>query len=57
MSLDTWSAWPLTMALYTLFGVMTTMVNKFAVVVTIVMVFCSGRVATSRTSVANEVSA
>src|SRR6478752_2789039 len=46
MAAGTWSAWPLTMALYTLLGVVTTMVNKFAVAVAIVIAFCSGRLAT-----------
>src|SRR6476659_979604 len=46
MAAGTWSTWPLTMALYTLLGVVTTMVNKFAVAVAIVIAFCSGRLAT-----------
>ena len=47
MAAGTWSTWPLTMALYTLLGVVTTMVNRFAVAVAIVIRFCSGRLATS----------
>src|SRR6478609_7586342 len=46
MAAGTWSTWPLTIALYTLLGVVTTMVNKFAVAVAIVIAFCSGRLAT-----------
>ena len=57
MAAGTWSAWPLTMSLYTLLGVVTTMVNKFAVAVATVIAFCSGRLATLMRSNGNDASA